>query len=122
MLSITYREAVAGGVCTYRRNCKQIEDFATIFPAIRIAILAEALVKEPIDLCYLPCLVVAAQQRYPAGVACLEREQSGECLQAVVPPIDEIAHEYVIRVRHLAAGSKQLFQIIELTEDKQYYY
>lgn len=111
-----------GGRCTYRRNCEQIEDFATIFPAIRIAVLAEALIKEPIDLCYLACLVVAAQQRYPAGVPCLEREQSGECLQAVVAPIDKVAHEYVIRVRHLAPGSKQLLQIIELTENKQYYY
>lgn len=101
-------------MCTYRRNCEQIEDFATIFPSIRIAILAEALVKEPIDLCYLPCLVVAAQQRYPAGVARLEREQSGECLQAVVPPIDKVAHEYVICVRHLTPRSKQLLQIIEL--------
>lgn len=94
-------------VCgTYRSNCEQIEYLATVFPAIRIAIFAKAFVKETINLCYLARLMVAPQQCYAAGIAGLERQQTGECLQAVIAPIDKIAHEYVIRVGHLAASSK----------------
>lgn len=35
-------------------------------------------------------------------------------LQAVVPPVHEIPHEYVACVRHLAPGLEQLLQVVEL--------
>lgn len=62
MLSIEYRLRDGFGAVTntYRRYCEQIEHLAAIFPAIRIAIFTKAFIEEPIDLCYLACLVVAA--------------------------------------------------------------
>lgn len=45
---------------------------------------------------------------------CFECKQSSEGLQRVVASVYEVAHEYVVRVRHLTARAEQFLQVIEL--------
>ena len=60
-------------------------------PHVGAAVLALALVVEPVDLGDLPRFVVAADERDAFGVAHLEGEQEQEGLDAVEPSVDEIA-------------------------------
>ena len=56
---------------------------------------------ESVDLCDLAGLVVAAQQGDLVGPLGLQRQQPGQRLQTVVAAVHEVAHEYVVGVRHL---------------------
>lgn len=44
----------------------------------------------------------------------LERHESCQRFQTEIATVNEISHEYVVCVGHLAAASKQLFQIVKL--------
>ena len=78
------------------------------------AVAATHLVVEAVHLCDLPRLVVAADQRDAVGVANLEREQQQEGLDRVEAAVDEIAHEEIVCVGHVAADLEELLQVVKL--------
>ena len=86
-------------------------------PPWTVAVLALALVVKAVHLRDLPALVVAAQQRHVRRVPRLQQQQVGEHLQAVVAPVDEVAHEDVVRRRHLPRRLEQVQQVVVLPVD-----
>lgn len=68
-----------------------VEDLAAPAPDVGRAVLALALVVEPVHLRDLARLVVAADEGDPLGVAHFEREQKQEGLHAVKAAVDEVA-------------------------------
>ena len=97
------------------REAEIVEDLGAVPPDGDGAELAEALVVEAVDLRDLARLVVAADERDAVGVADLERQQEQEGLHAVEAPVDEVAHEEVVGVRHVAAHFEQLLEVVELS-------
>ena len=75
-----------------------VEDFCAVFPWVRVAVLSNRLVVEPIHGGDLASLVVASQESDVRRVLHLEAEQQLECFNRVETSIDEIAHEDVSRV------------------------
>jgi len=94
-----------------------VEEIGEYFPNVGVAILAQALVVEAVDLRDLPRLVVAAQQVDALAVAHLERDEQRDSLHRVVATIHIIAHEEVVRVGARAADAENLHKIVELGVD-----
>lgn len=70
---------------------KIVKGFCEVFPDIGVAVLSAAFVVEPIDLCDLPGLMVAAKNDDSVGVTELEGEQQGDSLDGVIAPVNVIA-------------------------------
>lgn len=68
-----------------------IKDLTAITPHVGRAVLALALVEETVHLSDLPRLVVAPDERDAVRVPHFEGEEEEKGLDAVEPPIDEIA-------------------------------
>ena len=86
-------------------------------PHVDATVLAETLVVKPIGLRNLPALVVASNQRYPVGVADLQRKQQEKSLDRVEAAVYKIAHEQVARPRALTANPEKLHQVVKLAMD-----
>lgn len=67
-----------------------IEQVGEVLPDVRVAVLAQALVVETVDLCDLSRLVVAAQDGDSLGVPNLEGDEKSHCLDRVVTSIDVV--------------------------------
>eukprot|EP00961_Rhodomonas_salina_P141379 1903451-Rhodomonas_salina.2 len=100
-----------------RREREVVEHFCAVSPHVHRAILAQALVIEPIHLRDLPALVVSADQRDAVRVPHLEGQQQKECLYAVKAAVNEISHEQIVCVRAIASDIEQFLQIKELSVD-----
>jgi hypothetical protein len=70
-----------------------VKDLAAPPPDVASAVLALALVVEPVDLCYLTRLVVAADKGHSFGVADLECEEEKERFDAVETTVHKVAWE-----------------------------
>lgn len=67
---------------------KVVEEVGKVLPDIGVAILAEALVVEAVDLGDLAGLVVATEDGDALGVSNLEGDKEGYCLNRVVATVD----------------------------------
>ena len=79
--------------------------------------MADTLVVEAIHRGDLPRLVVAADEGDAVGVADFEAEEEQEGFERVEAAVDEVAHEEVVGVRHVAADAEELHQVVELAVD-----
>jgi hypothetical protein len=61
--------------------------------------------------------VVPADQGHAIWISDFEAEKEQEGFQRVEPAVDEVAHEQVIRVWHVAAYAEQFHQVVELPVD-----
>mmetsp|Transcript_35740 Transcript_35740/g.87966 ORF Transcript_35740/g.87966 Transcript_35740/m.87966 type:complete len:225 (-) Transcript_35740:339-1013(-) len=94
-----------------------VEHVRDVLPHVGVAVLAQALVVEPVHLGDLAALVVAAQQSDALRPPRLEQQQQGEGLQRVVPAVHKVTHEDVVGVRHVPARLEQLQEVVELPVD-----
>ena len=69
---------------------KEVEQIGKGFPDIGIAILAQALVVEAVDLCDLARFMVAAEDGDALGVADFESDEEGDGLDGVVASVDVV--------------------------------
>ena len=99
----------------HSRQRKVVEEISQVFPHIRVAVLAEALIVEAIDLRDLSALVVASQDRDSVLEAHFQADQQRHSLYAIVASIDVIAHEQVVRIRWASTDLKQLHKVVELS-------
>lgn len=76
-------------------------------PDVRIPVLAQTLVIEPIHLRNLPRFMVPAQDGYAIAVTQFEGNEEGDGLNRVVPSVYIVAHKEIIRVRRVAADAEQ---------------
>ena len=90
-----------------RRKRKVIKHLTTVPPHIRIPVLAQTLVIEPIHLRNLPRFMVPAQDGYAIAVTQFEGNEEGDGLNRVVPSVYIVAHKEIIRVRRVAADAEQ---------------
>ena len=58
--------------------------------------------------------MVTAKQRNAVGVTHLQAQQEKECFDAVIPTINVIAHEQIVRPRTVPSHEEELSQVIEL--------
>lgn len=70
---------------------EEVEEVGEVLPDVGVAVLAEALVVEAVDLRDLPRLVVAAEDGDALGVADLEGDEQGDRLDGVVATVDVVA-------------------------------
>ena len=68
-----------------------IEEISEEFPDVGIAILAQALIVEAIDLCDLSRFVVAAEDGDSGGISDLKSYKKGDGLDGVVASVDIVA-------------------------------
>jgi hypothetical protein len=68
-----------------------VEKICEVLPDIGVAVLAEALVVEAVDLSNLPGLVVTSENRDALRVANLESYEEGNGLDRVVASVDIVA-------------------------------
>ena len=100
-----------------RRQGQVVEEVGEEFPHVRVAVFAQALVVEAVDLRDLARLVVAAQDGDALGVADFERDEEGHRLDGEVAAVDVVAHEEVVGVRVRPADLEELHQVVELAVD-----
>lgn len=72
---------------------KVIEQVGEVLPDVGVAVLAQALVVETVDLCDLARLVVATQDGDAAGVTDLEGDQESDGLDGEVASVDVVTCE-----------------------------
>lgn len=94
-----------------------VKEVRKVFPNVRVAVLAQALVVETVNLRDLPRFVVAARDRYPLAVAHLEREEQRHGLHGVVTAVHVVSHKQIVRLRRFASNSEQLNEVVELAMD-----
>lgn len=70
---------------------EEVEEVGEVLPDVGVAVLAETLVVEAVDLRDLARLVVAAEDGDALGVADLEGDEQGNCLDGVVATVDVVA-------------------------------
>ena len=76
-------------------------------PNIRMAIFAQTLIIEAVNLSDLARLVVAAQNRDAVRIAHLQRNEKGDRLDTVMTTVNIISHEQIIGVRKTAAQAEK---------------
>ena len=94
-----------------------VEEVGEKLPHVGVAVLAQALVVEAVDLRDLAGLVVAAQDGDALGVADFERDEQGDRLDGEVAAVHVVAHEEVVGVRVGPADLEELHQVVELAVD-----
>ena len=94
---------------------KVVEQVSEVLPHICIAVLAQALVVEAVDLGDLSALVVASQNRDSFLKAHLEADEKSHSLNTVVATIDVVAHEQVVCVWRATTNFEELHQVMELS-------
>ena len=109
--------AVQAEDLTVHKGCQWeiIKQVGEVFPHIRVAIFAQTLVIEPVDLGDLAGFVVSSQNRDTVLETDLEADQQAHGLDGVVASIDIVSHEQVVGVWGLSAHLEKLHQIVELS-------
>lgn len=77
-------------VLNERGEGEVIEKVGEVSPHVGVAIFAQALVVEAVDLCDLAGFVVSSEDRDPLGVADFKADKKGHGLDGVVTPIDVV--------------------------------
>ena len=72
------------------REGQVVEEVGEVLPDVGIAVLPQALVVEAVDLGNLARLVVATKNGDALGVADLEGDEQGYCLDGVVASVDVV--------------------------------
>ena len=93
------------------RQRQEVEEVGEVLPDVGVAVFAQALVVEAVDLRDLPRLVVAAEDGDAVTVPDLERDEQRRRLDRVVAAVDVVAHEQVVRVRRGPADAEQLEEV-----------
>ena len=75
-----------------------IEEVGEVLPHVRVAVLAQTLVVEAVDLGDLATLVIAPQDRDAVLEAHLQANQQCDRLHTVVASVDVVPHEQVVCV------------------------
>lgn len=96
---------------------KIVENFAAVPPDIGAAVFAYAFIVEPVHGRDLPRLVIATDKGDPVRIANLEAEEQEEGFERVETPVDEVAHEEVVRVRDVTADPEEFHKVVELAVD-----
>jgi hypothetical protein len=77
----------------YRSNRQQVEDLSAVLPSVGVTVFLLALIVKAVNLSDLPGFVVSSEESNLVRPSGLERQEIGECLQAVVATVDEITLE-----------------------------
>ena len=77
---------------------EEVEQIGEAAPDVRVPVLAQTLVVEPIHLRDLPRFVIPAEDRDAVPITQLQRDEESHGFDGVVPSIDVVAHEEVVRI------------------------
>ena len=83
---------------------KVVEQVSQVLPDIGIAVFAQALVVEAVDLGDLPALMVPPDKVDPVRVPHLQGQQEQEGLHAVEPTVNKVSHEEIVGVGNIATN------------------
>ena len=99
------------------RQGQVVEEVGEEFPDVGVAVFAQALVVEAVDLRDLAGFVVAAQDGDAVRVADFERDEQGDGLDGEVAAVYVVAHEEVVGVWVWPADFEEFHQVVELAVD-----
>ena len=97
-----------------RRQRQEVKEVGEVLPDVGVAVLAQALVVEAVDLGDLRRLVVASQDRHAVPVPHFQRDEQRRGLDRVVAAVDVVAHEEVVGVRCGPADAEELEEVLLL--------
>ena len=100
--------------CCQRQVVKQVSQ---VLPHVGIAILAEALVIEAVDLGDLATLVVATEDSDTLLKAHFKADEKRDGLHTVVSTVNVITHEKIVCIRGSSSDFEKLHQVMELSVD-----
>jgi hypothetical protein len=95
-----------------RRQRQIIKQIREKLPHIRIPILSQTLVVEPVHLGDLSGFMVSSENGDTIPVAEFERDEEGDGFDRVVATIDVVAHEEVVCVGRVAADSEEFREVV----------
>jgi hypothetical protein len=75
-----------------------VEEICEVFPNVSVSVLPQAFIVETVDLGDLTGLVISTEYGDSILVADLKTHQESDSLDGVVPTINIISHEKVVRV------------------------
>ena len=81
-----------------RSEREKIKEVCEISPNIRVAVFAQTFVVKAVHLRDLPRLVVPSEDGDTVAISKLECHEQSDCFYRIVPPINIVAHEEVVRV------------------------
>ncbi|EEQ37868.1 serine/threonine protein phosphatase PP2A-1 catalytic subunit [Clavispora lusitaniae ATCC 42720] len=96
-----------------RRDGEVVKQVCEELPHRGQAVLAQALVVEPVHLCDSPQLVVAPQDRDSVWEPHLHTHQVRHCFHRVVSAVHVVAHEQVVGVGTRSTNLEKLHQVVE---------
>jgi predicted transposase YbfD/YdcC len=99
------------------RKWQVVEHFGAVPPHVYAAVLAQALIIESVNLSNLTALVIAPDEAHTTWEAHLKDKEQQEAFDAVVPSVNEVPHEDVIRVRDVPSHTEKLHEVVELSMD-----
>jgi len=85
-------------ILDHSRQRQVVKKISEVLPYVCVAVLAQALVVEAVDLSDLARLVVTAQDRDALLESHFQADEQSDRLHAIVPTIDIVAHKQVVRV------------------------
>lgn len=94
---------------------EEIEEVGEVLPDVRVAIFAQALVIEAIDLGDLSRFVVATENGDALRVSDLESYEESDSFDREVTSVNIVTHEEIICVWVGSTDLEQLHQVVELT-------
>eukprot|EP00931_Biecheleriopsis_adriatica_P032421 TRINITY_DN18918_c0_g1_i3.p1 TRINITY_DN18918_c0_g1~~TRINITY_DN18918_c0_g1_i3.p1 ORF type:complete len:187 (+),score=23.58 TRINITY_DN18918_c0_g1_i3:163-723(+) len=92
-----------------------IEAIRDRLPRLWTFVCPDAFNEEAVNLCDLPTLMVAAQERDALFEAALVEEHQGDAPDAVVATIDIITEKEVVCLWHWPANQEELLEVEEVT-------
>ena len=104
-------------VLNYRCEGQVVEQICEVLPDVRVAIFAEALIVETIDLSDLSRLVIASENCDAVLKAHFQANEKCHSLDRVISTIDVISHEQVVCVWGASTDLEKLHEIVELAVD-----
>eukprot|EP00350_Pseudokeronopsis_sp_OXSARD2_P009129 CAMPEP_0170550162 /NCGR_PEP_ID=MMETSP0211-20121228/8226_1 /TAXON_ID=311385 /ORGANISM="Pseudokeronopsis sp., Strain OXSARD2" /LENGTH=117 /DNA_ID=CAMNT_0010856549 /DNA_START=544 /DNA_END=894 /DNA_ORIENTATION=+ len=103
-------------------DAQVIKDLCAVLPRVRISILPDRLIIEPIDSCGLSALMVPSQQGNVSRILQFEAKEELESLHRVVTSINEVSHKDVASVRDVSTHFEELQEVLELPMDVPTYF
>ena len=94
-----------------------VEEVGEVLPHVGVAVLAEALVVEAVDLGDLSALVVASQDSDSLLEAHFETDEQRDRLDTVVAAVNVVPHEQIVSIRTAPTNLEQLHEVVELAVD-----
>jgi hypothetical protein len=91
---------------------EEVEEIGEVAPHVRVAVFAQTLVVEAVNLRDLSTFVVPSEDGDPVAVAQLHGHEQGDRLDGVVATVDVVTHKEIVGIWRVATNAEELRKIV----------